>query len=518
MNSIKGASQPQPINVELPEMATLAVQQIDQRMGSGPSRKEIFVRIDKQEVQKVVFATDCPTADFKDLLASVAGVTWWSSITLQTASGDLVSVSPTVPSNEKRDAYLLKVQQEQGVRPGRVSNTDSVSSDEVKKMICDLENYVHADGIAKRSEVDQCKKELSEVRQQMSTGPVGPARCYNCSMVPDGDTGPMYTKYTLSDETAEHLKEPTFDIWHWVPNEMVSLLEYMYHELGIVTELNINPIVLRRFLQTVQANYRNNPFHNFRHCFCVTQMMYGMIHFCNLPDIMSVSDLGVLITACVCHDLDHPGFNNAYQKKARTELAVRYNNVSPLENHHCAVAFRILANPECNIFSNVPESKFDEIRSGILMLILGTDMDRHKELLDQFKDHLSSFSFTNEEDMNILKIILVKCCDISNEVRPMAVSDTWADCLLEECFQQGDREKQEGLDVSFISDRDKVSKPQAQVGFIGNVLIPLFEAVTKLFPQLEDPMIVPLRSALERYRLQAHPKNMDLTKEESNEK
>ena len=38
------------------------------------------------------------------------------------------------------------------------------------------------------------------------------------------------------------------------------------------------------------------------------------------------------------------------------------------------------------------------------MLILGTDMDRHKELLDQFKDHLSSFSFTNEEDMNIVRL------------------------------------------------------------------------------------------------------------------
>lgn len=32
----------------------------------------------------------------------------------------------------------------------------------------------------------------------------------------------------------------------------------------------------------IQENYRNNPFHNFRHCFCVSQMMYGMIHLCNL--------------------------------------------------------------------------------------------------------------------------------------------------------------------------------------------------------------------------------------------
>lgn len=32
----------------------------------------------------------------------------------------------------------------------------------------------------------------------------------------------------------------------------------------------------------VHDNYRNNPFHNFRHCFCVTQMMYSMVWLCNL--------------------------------------------------------------------------------------------------------------------------------------------------------------------------------------------------------------------------------------------
>lgn len=36
------------------------------------------------------------------------------------------------------------------------------------------------------------------------------------------------------------------------------------------------------FQLAIQENYRNNPFHNFRHCFCVSQMMYGMIHLCNL--------------------------------------------------------------------------------------------------------------------------------------------------------------------------------------------------------------------------------------------
>ena len=33
-------------------------------------------------------------------------------------------------------------------------------------------------------------------------------------------------------------------------------------------------------------------------------------------------------------------------------------------------------------------------------------------------------------------MIMIKCCDISNEVRPMEVSEPWVDCLLEEFFNQ----------------------------------------------------------------------------------
>ena len=52
-----------------------------------------------------------------------------------------------------------------------------------------------------------------------------------------------------------------------------------------------------------------------------------------------------------------------YQINARTELAVRYNDISPLENHHCAVAFQIISNPETNIFSNTDINTFKRIRA-----------------------------------------------------------------------------------------------------------------------------------------------------------
>lgn len=142
--------------------------------------------------------------------------------------------------------------------------------------------------------------------------------------------------------------------------------------------------------------------------------MYGLIWLTDLRSKMDSIDLLIMLTSAVCHDLDHTGYNNAYQVNeipslcfrrhgfpcwattqsgnlvlmklyfwqlreqlqraitlwlwayeccitehasslfdanqklivfqinARTELALRYNDISPLENHHCAVAFEIL--------------------------------------------------------------------------------------------------------------------------------------------------------------------------------
>lgn len=48
------------------------------------------------------------------------------------------------------------------------------------------------------------------------------------------------------------------------------------------------------------------------------------------------------------------------------------------------------------------------------------------------------------------------------------------------CASQSDREKSEGLPVAPFMDRDKVTKPTAQIGFIKFVLIPMFETVMKV--------------------------------------
>eukprot|EP00971_Amphidinium_carterae_P110114 2181230-Amphidinium_carterae.2 len=44
---------------------------------------------------------------------------------------------------------------------------------------------------------------------------------------------------------------------------------------------------------------------------------------------------------CIC-----PGVNNQYLIETAHELAIKYNDRSPLENFHCSKLFEILSQPE----------------------------------------------------------------------------------------------------------------------------------------------------------------------------
>ena len=45
---------------------------------------------------------------------------------------------------------------------------------------------------------------------------------------------------------------------------------------------------------------------------------------------------------------------------------------------------------------------------------------------------------------------------------------------------QSDKEKKDGLPIAPFMDRDRVTKPTAQIGFIRYVLLPLFESLNKV--------------------------------------
>ena len=55
---------------------------------------------------------------------------------------------------------------------------------------------------------------------------------------------------------------------------------------------------------------------------------------------------------------------------------------------------------------------------------------------------------------------IVHSSDVSTQTRGFDTVVEWTKLLFEEFFHQGDIEKQEGLPVSFLCDRDTVRIPQ----------------------------------------------------------
>lgn len=303
----------------------------------------------------------------------------------------------------------------------------------------------------------------------------------------------------LTVATRELLKKPTFDIWQWEDSEMLYLLQQMFVDLKLVESFYIELPALQMFLYQVHISYNYTPYHNFRHCFCVTQMMYGLIWLCNIQDILDDIEILILMVSAICHDLDHPGYNNAYQVNAKTELALRYNDISPLENHHASVAFEILSKPSSNILASMSPENHKRFRQGMIKCILATDMARHNEIVGAFKQITDNYDNQNPDHRMLMMMIFLKVSDISNEARPMDVSEPWVECLLQEFFMQSDVEKLEGLPVAPFMDREKVTKPSAQVGFIKFVLVPLYESLAALFPEIREPILAPVNRAYDYY-------------------
>eukprot|EP01135_Chromosphaera_perkinsii_P008448 Nk52_evm16s1360 gene=Nk52_evmTU16s1360 len=451
-----------------------------------------------------------------------------SILKLRKGNGSLVAIEPLMEANDESTRYSVEVVASPVIGEVSVEGKQKLSKilekydfigSNIEKRLDELETRLKSlDKLGQNEEMQKAIQALSSLKAKVEEAEylnwIGLSKNPNVDLDPikirsqnntDDVCREMYISYKkmdgsfVNENIKDYLKTANFDNWKFRDEEMMYLLQHMFESLGLIEEFSIDSNTLHNFVIAVHANYNNNPFHNFRHCFCVTQMMYGLIWMCELQSKMDKLDLLALIVSAMCHDLDHPGLNNAYQVNAHTELAIRYNDVSPLENHHCSVAFRILDDEKSNIFATLSKEDYIRLRKVIISNILATDMARHGEILGRYKESIEGFDFTNVDHKALLMNVLLKASDISNEVRPMDVSEPWVDCLLAEFFAQSDKEKLQGLPVAPFMDRDKVTKPTAQIGFIGFVLFPLFESLAAQFPQLTDKVVSKLKDSHQFY-------------------
>ncbi|KAJ3117358.1 hypothetical protein HK100_000838 [Physocladia obscura] len=500
---------------------------------------QIFVRVnDRKKVESIRIRPNHTTKEIKSVLCAAAEVSEQNTdydtvLKLYSGAKTLLPIGPNIPKNSGETPYQLWVK--------LVPKTSRIAPDESKKLMESLKATASVMG-----EVPKLKNEVLELEKRIPTSSKTDlgnrmASIASNSVIPSAELAsgvisippapPSASQKPNADPTfhlallrcsqydsetvekilatprpvftshvTEHLKHPTFNIWDYTEVELIGLMENMFAELDLIKTFNINLHVLRNFLARVSVTYNANPFHNFKHCFCVTQMMYGILNVTGTISKLTPLEKLALICATIGHDLDHPGMNNAYQINASTDLTIIYNDISPLENHHAAVLFTMFRDPKLNILKTLPEAQYRECRKQIINCILATDMAKHGEILAKFKGYSADFNFEDQTQRQLLLQMIIKCSDISNEVRPKHISEPWVDNLLEEFFCQSDKEKKDGLPTAPFMDREKVTKPSAQVGFIGFVMIPLFELVSKVLPNMDEPVIQPIKKAHEYYK------------------
>eukprot|EP00928_Gymnodinium_smaydae_P049701 TRINITY_DN3337_c0_g3_i1.p1 TRINITY_DN3337_c0_g3~~TRINITY_DN3337_c0_g3_i1.p1 ORF type:complete len:1444 (+),score=193.61 TRINITY_DN3337_c0_g3_i1:34-4365(+) len=261
------------------------------------------------------------------------------------------------------------------------------------------------------------------------------------------------------------------------------------------------------FVEESAAGYLGGPsYHNFAHAADVTQVLFIFQRECSrFGSIFSALEEVALLSAAVCHDVGHPGLGNDFLVQTSHELAIRYNDKSPLENMSCARLFEISKKQGIELFSDLSKDQYNEFRSICIEAILHTDNVHHVSMvknLQMFAEvHSSAIDLAEEgvwpsdelsremwehENRTMLRNFLLHMSDISNPCRPFAICKAWALCIVEEFFAQGDMERQLELPLGPLNDREKVVLQASQVGFIEFFVFPLVLAGTRVLTPLED--------------------------------
>lgn len=272
---------------------------------------------------------------------------------------------------------------------------------------------------------------------------------------------------------------------------LAVLVHHLFERLGLIDHLHIPRTVLARFICKVEAGYRQVPYHNATHAADVVHNVYYFIQQDGLGDMLLLEDVFAAILASAVHDYDHPGTNNAFQIATNSDLAIRYNDQSVLENMHCAEAFKCMKAADSNILAYVSPEHRRQLRESVIACVYATDMEHHfqnlahlQATLEKKKKDGTRFSHTERKDRLQILSTLVHCADLGNPCKINRIYLRWTEKIFEEFFSQGDQEKSLGFPVSPLCDREKPNLERGQIGFFDYIVEPLFKTFSRLSPDL----------------------------------
>lgn len=279
----------------------------------------------------------------------------------------------------------------------------------------------------------------------------------------------------------------------------------MADSLGLVERYAVKDGEFFKFAQRVEALYdATNPYHNYYHAVDVAHATFNFLSWTHSSEWLEQLEQLAVLLAALGHDVAHPGRNNAFMVRTEHEVALKYNDRSPLENMHAATFFDVLRRDECNILKALEADETSSIRGLIISAILGTDMIHHfNQVADMnvffqaYGEQGAAFDAAAQGAGSLPEFVadpgtrqfwldmLLHAADISNPAKDFAICRKWSDRIMEEFFAQGDAERGAGLAVSAMMDEATVNVSVMQMNFAEFVVAPLFAGLTAIFPAFE---------------------------------
>ncbi|KAM8909615.1 rod cGMP-specific 3',5'-cyclic phosphodiesterase subunit alpha isoform 1-T1 [Spinachia spinachia] len=309
----------------------------------------------------------------------------------------------------------------------------------------------------------------------------------------------------LSEVLPESKKCELFEFhfydFHHSELELVKCGIKMYYELKVVDKFHIPRETLVRFIYSLSKGYRRITYHNWRHGFNVGQTMFTLLMTGDLKRYFTDLECMAMVTAGLCHDIDHRGTNNLYQMKSGNPLA-KLHGSSILERHHLEFGKTLLRDEALNIYQNLNRRQHDTVIHLMDIAIIATDLALYfkkrtmfQKIVDQSKTYenwneWTKYMMLETTRKEIVMAMMMTACDLSAIAKPWEIQSKVALSVAAEFWEQGDLERTvlEQIPIPMMDRTKSDELPKMQCGFIDFVCAFVYKEFSRFHVEI-TPML-----------------------------
>ncbi len=219
--------------------------------------------------------------------------------------------------------------------------------------------------------------------------------------------------------------------------------------VGATVELGVDPDVAVRWLTHVaDLHDASNPFGQapYDNSRLAADHCHLMRHFLKDPGLdgrLTPLQAMSCVFAVLIGRISHPGVTNTFLLRTEHDLAIMYNDRSPLEQHSLAVAFRETSEPARDILATLRgRNDFAEFRGAVIDMVLASDKI---EVIDRIRDLVAHPVVRGEGVSRPALTALFIASQMSIFVRSLPIYQTYHTAHSEEVA--GQRQWEQRLDL-----------------------------------------------------------------------